>query len=221
MNFEKLKDFINSCESATKAVWLLSLTILSMLLLALLLFVVVNSVQSLTGRHFEIILTFVGVIGTFVVITNFHQAEELKREFKEAIEQTNKKFEDFDNDYRAALEGIKKSDEYLIAERIVKQIDITDSFSKDTWLIEQRVMQISPEAYTTIAVHIEDVSINKDGKLTITFKDGQDHTYSYPNENIKSYRIGVFYDSRECDLDNPILQSFIRSILNNKQKPIV
>ena len=49
---------------------------------------------SLKSDQYDVILTFVGIIGTFVVISNFHQVEEIKQENANQIIEFEKSFQD-------------------------------------------------------------------------------------------------------------------------------
>ena len=50
----------------------------------------------LSGKQYEIILTFLGVIATFVVINNFRQAQESKELAKKEIEEYEKYIEEYE-----------------------------------------------------------------------------------------------------------------------------
>lgn len=216
---EGLKRLFKGHKNATIAVWLMLLAIISMLVMAILLFIIVNICQPLSGKHFEIILTFVGVIGTFVVVTNFYQAAELKREFNDAVEDTTRKYVDFDNKYRAAVDGIKALDVYQIAEQIVRQTYINETEKELCHIYHKCPKPMISNCYQYSPVHIEKVEMHDD-VVVITFKESSEKFWKYPNDDIVALKFGGFFEPKECRLNNPMLQSFIRSMLKNKEQNI-
>ena len=80
---------------------------------------------SLKNNQFEIILTFVGIIGTFVVISNFHQVEEVKNEYEKKIheleESFQKRIKTIEQKHYIIEHLLKSAPEYKIAKKVVEQ----------------------------------------------------------------------------------------------------
>lgn len=190
-------------------IWLLFCSSVLFVATAFVFLAVTRCCEGLIGRHFEIILTFVGIIGTFVVVTNFHQVENVKRDFKEAVEENNQKYRQFVEKYQPMLEVMRSSDEYRLATDMVSKKG--SRMSKCFIYYRCECTPQTPLAYRMESVYIKDMCYDDKG-LCIKFVDENEKEYSFPG-NVILIKEEKSFDSKGIRLDNPMLQSFIRSML--------
>ena len=79
----------------------------------------------LSGKQYEIIITFLGVIATFVVINNFHQVDKTEQKCLEQIEEQKQLFELEISEIRKTQNVLnhllKTSSQYRIAKKVAEQ----------------------------------------------------------------------------------------------------
>lgn len=163
----------------------------------------------------NIVLTFVGILATFVVIGNYVQSENIKVEFREEI----KKYKHENKEQRELLEHLKaQTIQYKSVKRIIKDISTEDVESKYSWRYSGLKKQ-SDKMLVDEDVRIRDVHYDKE-KDSFNFDFCNDS-----GEDFKSSLEVPYYlvsrdllDSYQCNLTDIYFRFLLRSELQKLGK---
>ena len=115
----------------------------------------------LRAHQYEIILTFVGIIGTFVVVTNFQQAQECKELAKKEIEgikkNAQKQIEELVATQKLMSDFVLTSKEYIVANKIIQQNNLPCN-ERAIWYLEYESNR-NGYGFEKVEVKIKSVSL--------------------------------------------------------------
>ena len=166
-----------------------------------------NLFDCLSGKQYEIIITFLGVIATFVVINNFHQVGKIK---ELAIDEINK----LEQKQKLIEELILSSKEYIVASKIVAQNHLA-KHKKAIWSISVKSIRVQGNWEETLGVKIKSVSLDDNGEIIWSFTDIDDQEQSYLNNRVL---VSIDEDTLDiephiCYFDSPTFMNYLRILL--------
>ncbi len=171
--------------------------------------------------QFEIILTFVGIIGTFIVVTNFqqvHESKELaKKEIEEIKQKTTEEIHLITQQNNLIKEFVIESKEYIVAKKIVEQQRLPLE-KKEIWYLE--VMQYQEglgKGFKTHEVKIELVSLDIHDALIWNFLDTNNEKLNICNCILSTIRLETLeIDDLECRFDNQSFRNWLKVLLKSQ-----
>lgn len=181
--------------------------------------------DSLSGKQYEIIITFLGVIATFVVINNFHQVGKAEQKCIEQIEEQKKLVEHEISEIRKTQNVLnyllKTSSQYRIAQKVVEQnsLDVAKKFVFDIKVPAPKVKQTEDNQWICYQnVKIDKVVCHED-ELQWTFLDINNNHLVIKTDNIISIRIEEFAEyCEECSFNDPYFIKLIKHLLSQDTK---
>ena len=176
----------------------------------------------LQANQFEIILTFVGIIGTFIVVTNFQQVQDSKELAKKEIEEikitTTKEIEQISQQYNLIKEFIVKSKEYIVAKKMVEQQNLPFD-KKEVWHLEviQNRAGIG-KGFKRHEVRIECISLGERDELIWDFRNTENVKLDLQNSILSAISIETIeIDDFECKFDDQEFINWLKVLLKSKQ----
>lgn len=148
--------------------------------------------DSLSGKQYEIIITFLGVIATFVVINNFHQVGKAEQKCIEQIEEQKKLVEHEISEIRKTQNVLnyllKTSSQYRIAQKVVEQnsLDVTEKFVFDIKVPAPKVKQTENNQW----IRYQNVKIDK----VVCYNDELQWTFLDINNNHLVINTSLFFN---------------------------
>lgn len=174
----------------------------------------------LRAHQYEIILTFVGIIGTFVVVTNFQQAQECKELAKKEIEgikkNAQKQIEELVATQKLMSDFVLTSKEYIVANKIVQQNNLPNG-QKTVWCLEYESDRHGC-GFERVEVKIKSVS-QENGNLKFIFMNEEHNELSWLAGK-KYISIGeetLNIDNLECRFDNQSFNNWLLQLLKTKE----
>jgi hypothetical protein len=175
----------------------------------------------LSGKQYEIILTFLGVIATFVVINNFRQAQESKELAKKEIEEikknAQKQIEELVATQKLMSDFVLTSKEYIVANKIIQQNNLPCN-ERAIWYLEYESNR-NGYGFEKVEVKIKSVSLNENGDLMLVFMNEENNELSWL-EGKKYISIGeetLNIDNLECRFDNQNFYNWLLLLLKTKE----
>lgn len=177
----------------------------------------------LSGKQYEIIITFLGVIATFVVINNFHQIGIIEQKhFKQIAEQkqlVELELKDIKDSQGMLMHLLKSSPEYKIAKRVVEQhkLDIQHRF---VFEIAIPVPNVHTNGFMYKGVKVKSVTI-VDDELEWHFLNPQngDEAYIVDTSTILYIKMEEILEySEECSFKNPNFIAILKYLLSKENE---
>lgn len=169
----------------------------------------------------DIIITFIGILATFVVINNFYQVEEAKvmaeKQINEISATAKKRIEEI-TEYKDVVEKLViSSKEYIVAMKIVQQNKISDK-EKVTWKLTVKSKITKGNWVETFDVKIKKVSLDNNGELKWCFMNVENKEASYLKDRdlVSICEETLDLKDLECNFDNSYFVSLIKIILDSK-----
>lgn len=223
---KRLGDTLNKItNSFSKLIVLLILCAVCVLLICICI-CFLSETLCLQANQFEIILTFIGIIGTFIVVTNFQQVQESKELAKKEIEDIKQKATDeierVKRRQNFVNEFIFSSKEYILASKIIEEIKIAD---EDKTIFELDVIESShgnERGTRTYKVKVKDVlPDNDDIKMSFINEDNREigSLSNLAIENLDSICLETLdIDPLKCQFDNPQFVNWLKFLLKHRVK---
>ena len=177
----------------------------------------------LSGKQYEIVITFLGVIATFVVINNFHQIGIIEQKhIKQIAEQKHlveQELKDIKDSQSMLIHLLKSSPEYKIAKRIIEQqkMDIQHRF---VFKIAIPVPNVHNDGFMYKGVKIKSVTI-VDNELEWLFMNPQngDEDYFVDISTILYIKMEEILEyNEECSFKNPNFITILKYLLSQENE---
>lgn len=179
---------------------------------------------SLKSDQYDVILTFVGIIGTFVVISNFHQVEEIKQENANQIIEFEKSFQDkikiLEKRHAIVEHLLLSTPEYKIAQKVVEQNKLNDVTKKETFTITIHAKHIQSSDDSKwcqdVNVKIKNLSFNEE-ELAWEFLNYANKDYPVDDIDILYIKMGDILEGvEECSFYNPNFITILKYLLSKE-----
>lgn len=181
---------------------------------------------SLKSNQYEVILTFVGIIGTFVVVSNFHQVEEIKQEYANQINEIKQSFQDkiktIEKRHAIVEHLLQSTPEYKIAQKVVEQNKLTDVAKKETFTITTHAKHIQSSDDSKwcqdVNVKIKNLSFNEE-ELVWKFLNYANESYPVDKNDILYIKMGDSFEGlEECSFNNPNFITILKYLLSKENE---
>ena len=178
----------------------------------------------LKNNQFEIILTFIGIIGTFVVISNFHQVEEIKQNYANKTNELEESFRDklkiIEQRYGIFEYLLSSTPEYKIAQKVVEQNKLNDVTKKETFTITIHAKHIQSSDDSKwcqdVNVKIKNLSFNEE-ELAWEFLNYANKDYTVDESDILYIKMGDSFEGiDECSFYNPNFITILKYLLSKE-----
>ena len=114
----------------------------------------------------QIIASIVGILATFVVISNIAQVQNAKQECVDAVEEAQQANENLHNTAKFLLE---KTPEYIASKRLIAELDKKYD-ERSIWVLAG-VLSEDDNRLEEVMVYIENIVLDKDNNPVISFFD--------------------------------------------------
>ncbi|MGM9818694.1 MAG: hypothetical protein ACI30B_06920 [Paludibacteraceae bacterium] len=167
----------------------------------------------------DIIITFIGILATFVVINNFYQVEEAKvmaeKQIKEMSVTAEKRIKEITKYEDIVKKLLISSKEYIVAMKIVQQNKISNE-QKVIWKLTVKSKRIEGDWVETFNVKIKNVSLDGNGELKWCFMDVEniDASYLKDRDLVSIYEETLDLKDLECNFENSYFVSLIKIMLD-------
>lgn len=169
----------------------------------------------------DIIITFIGVLATFVVINNFYQVEQAKvmaeKQINEISATAKKRIKEITKYEDIVKKLVISSKEYIVATKIVQQNRISNE-QKVIWKLTVKSNRIEGDWVETFGVKIKEVSLDNNEELKWSFIDveNKENPYLKDRNLVSIYEENLDLKDLECNFDNSYFVSLIKIMLDSK-----
>ncbi|MGM9819057.1 MAG: hypothetical protein ACI30B_08790 [Paludibacteraceae bacterium] len=171
----------------------------------------------------DIIITFIGILATFVVINNFYQVEKMEttttRQIEEMKNTTIDQIKRMERKYKIMNKFMAAQKEVIVANKIVNQNKLPLS-EKIIWtiVIEEKKGMNNTVWLSNCNAKIKKISLdaNNELKWEFTYENGDKIPFLEGKHLVSIYEDTLFDAPLECKLDNPLFIDFLKNLLKEK-----
>ena len=162
----------------------------------------------------DMMVSFVGIIATFIVIGNYAQVEFVKKDCENAITQVKSDNQQLRNAVEALL---KDSKEYQSAERLLRDVHMPLN-AKRPWRLYGHKKDGDLQLYEEL-VYIGNVSADNQGTFIINYIDENGHSYipQLVDQVYLDTTETISFYATQCDLQSERFKFVLAYILKNEK----